>query len=191
MRLLAAAGLLLAASNARADALVATRPADTLFIHPGAPDRLEKVFEEKGKGAYAYAWIDATLWVLRKDRTGVTLGKVVDGKADPATHAVAVESATPGKEVPEGVDVSPGLAATRSGQLYITACVGQEPVPGAPGQMRCKLVYYRATDDGTLTKVDRRPRDVIFQTHEERPPRMTPLKRPPKGYNIAITHVKV
>lgn len=191
MRLLAAGlVLVLATPLARADALVATHSTDTLFIHRAAPDRLDKLFEEKGRGAYAYAWIDATLWVLRKDKSGVTLGKVVDGKADPATRPVTVPAATPGKDIPEGIDLAPGLAVTKSGQLYVTSCIGEEPVPGAPMQVRCKFAYHRA-DDGSFTAVARRPRDVVYQSGEARAPRLAVLRRPPKGYGVAITRVKL
>lgn len=192
MRLLVALGLVaLAASRAHADALVATRTADTLFIHHAAPDKLEKIFEEKGQGAYAYAWIDATLWVLRKDKAGgVTLGKVVDGKADATRPITGLATATPGKELPDGIDVLPQLATTRSGHVYVTICIGEEPVPGAPLRRRCKLAYHRA-DDATLVRVDKPPRDLVYQSGDGRVPRMPVMKRPPKGYGVKITKVKL
>src|SRR4051812_31688867 len=105
--LLAGIALLLPRA-AGADVTVASRAGGTLYIHRAGAAQIDKVYEERGRVAVAYAFADATtLWVLRKAGAGYTIGKIIDGKAS-ASRPLKLQMATGGKEVPTGFDLTPG-----------------------------------------------------------------------------------
>ena len=188
-----AAGLALLAQlagprAAGADVTVASRAGDALFVHRAGAEKIDKLYEERGKGVVAYAFTDAkTLWVLRKAGAGYAIGKVADGKAE-ASKPLALQIATPGNEVPTGIDVTPGLVATKSGQVLVTTCLGSVPKEG--GLMACELGYTRV-DDGSNAFGKVRPKDVVFVFGVTKTPRPVALKKPPKGYNVKITRTKL
>ncbi|HWU89239.1 MAG TPA: hypothetical protein VN253_18360 [Kofleriaceae bacterium] len=190
-----AAGLALLAQlvlprAAGADVTVASHAGDTLLLHRASADKIDKLYEERGKGVVAYAFTDAkTLWVLRKAGAGYTIGKVVDSKAE-AARPVTLQMATPGNEVPSGFDVTPGLIATKSGQVLVTTCLQIADKANADGTMACELGYTRV-DDGSSAFGKTRPKDVVFVFGTTKTPRPTPLKKPPKGYTVKITRTKL
>ena len=187
-----AAGLALLASfavprAAGADVTVASRTGDTLFLHRASADKIDKLYEERGKGAAAYAFTDAkTLWVLRKAGAGYTIGKIVDGKAEAAKPL----SLQMGTSLPSGMDFPPGLIATKSGQVLVTTCLGISDQVTPENLMTCELGYTRV-DDGSNAFGRVRPKDVVFVFGVTKTPRPAALKKPPKGYNIKITRTKL
>ena len=180
MRILPAAILVTTVATARAEVLVATsNDSGGLFIDQVAPDKVTKLYSEAGKGVVAYAFSGGkTLWVLRKDKAGFSIGKVVDGKADAPQPLANLKTATPGNEVPTGFDVSPSLVTTKQGQVHVATCTGLDSKDHGDHLMHCKILY-RRVDDGSNAETMKRPSNVVFEWGVTKPPRMPAIKKPP------------
>ncbi|MBX3155080.1 MAG: hypothetical protein KF773_03700 [Deltaproteobacteria bacterium] len=176
---------------AHADVVIASKVEKGVAIHRlssglGASGaKVERVWEETGKGAYAYAWGDArTLWVLRKVGDAYSIGKVVDGKAQPAVELKDLVRATPGKEIPSGYELDPELAATADGKVFVTTCLGIADAPAGDFLMHCEIGY-RRVDDGSHRFTKWKPANLRDTT-----PPVLPEVKAPAGYAVTFEDVK-
>jgi hypothetical protein len=183
MRILVA--VMLVTTTARADVLVATSNDNgALFVDQITADKVAKVYSEAGKGVVAYAFSDAkTLWVVRKDGSGFSIGKVVDGKADAAQPLAKLKTVTPGNEVPTGFDATPALVTTKQGQVFVATCTGLDDKASGP-LMHCKVLY-RRVDDGSNTESTKRPAGIAAPV---KPP---VVKKPPADFTAKLEKIKV
>ena len=187
MRILPAVLLVTTVATAHAEVLVATsNDQGALFVDQVAADKVTTLYREAGKGVVAYAFSDSkTLWVLRKDGAGFSIGKVVDGKADAPQPLANLKTATPGKEVPTGFDASPSLVATKQGQVHVATCTGLDPKNRGDHQMHCKLLY-RRVDDGSSSETAKRPSNVVFEWGVTKPPKLPAIKKPPADVTVKL-----
>lgn len=192
MRILSAVLVVTTVATAHADVLVATsNDQGALFLDQIASDKVTRVYSETGKGVVAYAFSDGkTLWVLRKDATGFSIGKVVDGKAEAPRPLAKLKIVTPGDEVPSGFDASPSLVTTRQGQVHVATCTGLDDKDHGDPLMHCKILY-RRVDDGSNAETAKRPGQVVFEWGVTKPPRMPALRKPPPDVTTRLVTLKL
>lgn len=179
-------------ATAHAEVLVATSDDHgALFVDRVAPDKVAKLYSETGKGVVAYAFSDSkTLWVLRKDKAGFSIGKVVDGKAEAPRPLANLKTVTPGDEVPSGFDASPSLVTTKQGEVHVATCAGLDHANHGDHLMHCKLLY-RRVDDGSNLETTRRPRSVVFEWGVTKPPKLPAIKKPPVDVVARLVKLKL
>jgi hypothetical protein len=192
MRILPAVMLATTVATARADVLVATSDDNgALFVDQVAPDKVTRLYRETGKGVVAYAFSDGkTLWVLRKDKAGFSIGKVVDDKAEAPRPLANLKTVTPGDEVPTGFDASPSLVTTKQGQVHVATCTGLDNKDHGDDLMHCKLLY-RRVDDGSSSETTKRPPGVVFEWGVTRPPKLPAIKKPPADVTARLVKLKL
>lgn len=189
MRILLA--LVLVTTTAHADVLVATsNDKGALFVDQIGAEKVTKVYSEAGKDVVAYAFSDAkTLWVVRKDKGGFSIGTVIDGKATAAQPLADLKTVTPGNEVPSGFDASPALVTTKQGQVFVATCTGLDGKAPGP-MMRCKTVY-RRVDDGSNKETPKRPAGVVFDSSNKAATKPPAIKKSPADFEAKVSKTKV
>ncbi len=192
MRILPAVILVATVATARAEVLVATsNDKGALFVDQVAPDKVTKIYSEAGKGVVAYAFSDGkTLWVLRKDKAGFSIGRVVDGKADAPQLLANLKTVTPGNEVPTGFDAPPSLVTTKQSQVYVATCTGLDNKDHGDHLMHCKLLY-RRVDNGSNSETAKRPSNVVFEWGVTKPPKLPAIKQPPADVTAKLVKLKL
>jgi hypothetical protein len=184
--------LLASVSAARAGVLVAsTDDKGSLFVDQVAADKVTKIYDEAGQGAVAYAFSDPrTLWVVRRDKAGFSIGKVVDGKAAPSQALDKLKLAKAGDDLPSGYEQLPRLVTTKHGEVYVATCTGLDNVDHGDRLMHCAIAY-RRVDDGSNQDTTKRPKDIAFEFGVTAAPKLPAIKKPPAGFTTQIVKTKL
>jgi hypothetical protein len=179
------AAVLIVASTARADTLIASLTDDALVISKVAGDQVTNVYKENvpTTDTYAYAFAGTSLWVLRYNNASraVTVGKVDDGKAAQKSITSADFKLAEDPGFPSFL-AEPTIMSTKSGEVWLERCADMK----TSKYITCARQVYLRIDDGSMTVAAKAPTDIV-----SKPVAPKSIAKAPKGYTIKLASQKV